>query len=453
MALSKHDPLTRDDLIGWLESGCRPREQWRIGAEHEKFVFRTDDFRPPAYEGERGIGALLRQIMERDPSWTGVYEGDALIALSGGPKGSITLEPGGQLELSGAVLGSVHETCKETTDHHKAMKAVAQDLDLAFLGLGFNPKWHREDFHWMPKGRYRIMRSYMPKVGSLGLDMMLRTCTVQANLDFSSEADMVKKFRVSLALQPVATALFASSPFREGKPSGYLSTRAHIWTDTDRARTGLLPFVFEDGMGFERYADYLLDVPMYFVHRGDTYIDASGQSFRDFMNGRLEALPGELPVLSDWEDHSSVAFPEVRLKRYLEMRGADAGRWQDLCALPALWIGLLYDTTALDAAWDLVRDWTLEERAALYAAVPTTGLRTPFRDGTVRDLALKVLEIAAAGLKARAITNERGQDESMFLDALWMHAEEGKSQADRLLEFYHQRWNDSVDPIFAECMY
>jgi glutamate--cysteine ligase len=319
--------------------------------------------------------------------------------------------------------------------------------------MGFQPKWKRDEMPWMPKGRYAIMRRYMPKVGSLGLDMMTRTCTVQVNLDFADEADMVKKFRVSLALQPIATALFADSPFTEGKPNGFQSYRSHIWTDTDADRTGMLDFVFADGFGFERYVDYLLDVPMYFVHRGDRYIDCAGQSFRDFLAGKLPALPGEKPTLRDWSDHMTTAFPEVRLKQYLEMRGADGGPWNRLCALPAFWVGLLYDTESLDAAWDLVKDFTMPERHALRDGVPKHALKLPFRGETVRELSLRALEIAGNGLKRRARLNRNGVDETMFLQPLIEFAEANQTPAERKLELFRSEWNGSVDPVFREFAY
>ncbi|MBP6692474.1 MAG: glutamate--cysteine ligase, partial [Xanthomonadales bacterium] len=329
----------------------------------------------------------------------------------------------------------------------------ADRLGVGFLGMGFQPKWKREEMPWMPKGRYAIMRAYMPKKGNLGLDMMTRTCTVQVNLDYSSEADMVKKFRVGLALQPIATALFADSPFTEGQPNGYQSFRSQVWSDTDPDRTGMLGFVFEDGFGFERYVDYLLDVPMYFSYRGGEYIDASGQSFRDFLAGKLPALPGALPTLKDWADHMTTAFPEVRLKKFLEMRGADGGPWNRLCALPAFWTGLLYDGTALDAAWDLVKDFSMEERETLRNAVPRTALRTPFRNATVRELALEALKIAGHGLRRRARLNARGVDEAMYIEPLVEIAQANQTPAERKLELYHGAWGGSVDPVFREFAY
>lgn len=444
-------PITgKAQLVEYIASGGKPKEAWRIGTEHEKFGFRLDDLRPPTFEGERGIEALLKGLTRF--GWEAVEEhGNVIALLKDGA--SVTLEPAGQFELSGAMLENIHETCSEVGGHLKEVKTVADEIGLGFLGMGFQPKWRREDMPWMPKGRYKIMRDYMPKVGKLGLDMMTRTCTVQVNLDYSDEADMVKKFRVSLALQPIATALFADSPFTEGKPNGYLSYRSHIWTDTDPDRTGMLDFVFEDGFGYERYVDYLLDVPMYFSYRNDEYIDLSGQSFRKFMDGKLPALPGATPTLRDWSDHMTTAFPEVRLKKFLEMRGADGGPWNRLCALPAFWTGLLYDDAALDAAWDLVKDFTLAERNALRDGVPKLALKVPFRNGTLRDLALEALKISAAGLQRRARRNKNGADESIFLAPLIEFAEANQTPAERKLALFHGEWGGSVDPVFREFAY
>ena len=437
-------------LVEYLESGCKPADAWRIGTEHEKFCYSLDDFRPLPYGGERGIRALLEGLQRF--GWAPIMEGENVIALSKNGAG-VSLEPGGQFELSGAPLKTIHETCSEVHTHLDQIRQVAGPLNVAAMGLGFQPKWSRADTPWMPKGRYKIMRDYMPKKGSLGLDMMLRTCTVQVNLDFASEADMVKKFRTSLALQPVATALFANSPFTEGRPNGFLSYRSHIWTDTDPDRCGILPFVFEDGMGFERYVDHVLDVPMYFVYRDGKYIDASGQSFRDFMQGKLPALPGEKPGIGDWADHLSTLFPEVRMKKFLEMRGADGGPWKSLCALPAFWVGLLYDPSALDAAWDLVKDWTLEEHQYLRDEVPKQALHTPFRGRTLNAIANQAVEIAAAGLKARNRLDGQGDNESHFLSLLRSRVEREKCPAEYLLDDFHGRWKGSIDPIFTECAY
>ncbi|PZO10471.1 MAG: glutamate--cysteine ligase [Lysobacteraceae bacterium] len=448
---AKESPITdHRQLVEYLSSGSRPESEWTIGTEHEKFGFRLDDLRPPTWAGPQGIEAMLRGLTRF--GWEPFEEKGKLIALYK-DGASVTLEPAGQLELSGAMLRDIHETCRETNQHLREVKTVSQELGLGFLGMGFQPKWRRDEMPWMPKGRYQIMRDYMPKRGNLGLDMMTRTCTVQVNLDFSSEADMVKKFRVSLALQPIATALFADSPFIEGKPNGYLSYRSHIWTDTDPDRTGMLDFVFEDGFSFERYVDYLLDVPMYFSYRNGEYIDLSGQSFRKFLRGELDALPGKLPTLTDWADHMTTAFPEVRLKKYLEMRGADGGPWNRLCALPAFWVGLLYDSEALDAAWDLVKDFTMEERHALRDGVPRHALKLPFRGATVRELALEALKIAGQGLKRRNRLNESGTSEAVFLEPLVELALANETPAERKLALYHGEWGGSVDPVFKEFAY
>ncbi|WP_374474414.1 glutamate--cysteine ligase [Arenimonas sp.] len=448
---TKETPLAdRRELVEYLASGGRPEAEWTIGTEHEKFGFRLDDLRPPTWDGDRGIEALLRGLTRF--GWEPYEEKGKLIALTKAGA-SVTLEPAGQLELSGAMLENIHQTCCETMAHLREVKTVGDELGIGFLGMGFQPKWRRDEMPWMPKGRYKIMREYMPKRGQLGLDMMTRTCTVQVNLDFRDEADMVKKFRVSLALQPIATALFADSPFTEGKPNGYLSYRSHIWTDTDPDRTGMLDFVFEDGFGFERYVDYLLDVPMYFSYRGGEYIDLSGRSFRKFMRGELAELPGQRPTMRDWADHMTTAFPEVRLKKYLEMRGADGGPWNRLCALPAFWVGLLYDGEALDAAWDLVKDFSREERHALRDGVPKHALKLPFRGATVRELALEALKISGQGLARRNRRNATGATEAVFLEPLIEFALANETPAERKLALYHGAWGGSVDPVFREFAY
>ena len=443
---------SKADLVEYLEQGCKPASQWRLGTEHEKFGFTVDDLRPLPYEGERSIRSILVGLAEQF-DWKPVMEDGRPIALLDETGASITLEPGGQLELSGAVLDNIHQTCTEVNTHLKQVIAVSEPLGIAFIGMGFQPKWPLKDMQWMPKARYRIMRDYMEKVGTLGQDMMARTCTVQVNVDFSSEADMVRKFRTSLALQPIATALFANSPFTDGKPNGFVSYRSHVWEDTDPDRTGMLPFVFEDEMGFERYTDYMLDVPMYFVYRDGDYIDASGQSFRDFLDGRLPALPGEKPRLLDWENHLTTAFPEVRLKKFLEMRGADGGPWARLCALPALWAGLLYHQQSLDAAWDMARDWSLEERLELRRDVPRLGLEARIRGRSVRELAGEVIELARNGLIARKRLNAAGDNETGFLSPLQEVADSGITPAERKLKLYEGEWDHSVDPIVTECAY
>jgi glutamate--cysteine ligase len=448
---SRGEPLTdKRQLVDYLAAGSKPREAWRIGTEHEKFAFDLKDLRTLPYDGPAGIRAVLEGMTRF--GWEPILENGNPIALSKGAC-SITLEPGGQFELSGAPLEDLHRTCGEVNEHLDQVKQVGADLGTGMLGMGFNPKWSRADTPWMPKGRYKIMRAWMQKKGKLGLDMMLRTCTVQVNLDFADEADMVKKMRVGLALQPVATALFADSPFTEGKPNGFMSYRSHVWTDTDPDRCGTLPFAFEDGMGFERYVEWMLDVPMYFVYRDGRYIDASGQSFRDFLRGKLPALPGEIPTTGDWADHLTTAFPEVRLKRILEMRGADSGPWQRLCALPALWVGLLYDPQALDAAWDLCKGWTPAEREQLRRDVSRAALKAGFRGRTVQALAMDVLAIARAGLQRRAILDRKGRDESRFLDILDEIAASGRCPAEEKLALYNGGWQGSVDPIFTEFAY
>ena len=439
------------DLISLFASGEKPDDRWRIGTEHEKFVFLKADRHAPSYDEPGGINALLLGLTRF--GWEPVEENGNVIALSGAD-GGVSLEPAGQFELSGAPLETLHETCAETGRHLQQVKEVGDRLGIGFLGMGFWPDKTRAELPVMPKGRYTIMLRHMPRVGSLGLDMMLRTCTIQTNLDYRSEADMVKKFRVSLALQPLATALFANSPFTEGRPNGFLSYRSHIWTDTDPHRTGMLPFVYEDGFGYERYADYMLDVPMYFAFRDGRYIDAAGLSFRDFMDGRLPALPGERPTLTDWNDHLSTAFPEVRLKSFLEMRGADGGPWGRICALPALWVGLLYDDRALDAAWDEVKHWTIEDHHRIREQVPRLGLATKGPRGRdFQALGRVVLDIAEAGLRARARIDDRGRDESFFLDPLRRIVDSGKTPAEDLLDRYHGEWGGDIARIYDEMAY
>ncbi len=441
---------SRDEFVAYLEAGSKAKSEWRIGTEHEKFGFHTPDLSPVPYEGERGIRVLLESLRDRF-GWDEVLEKGNIIALrrKDCPKGgAISLEPGGQLELSGAPLETVHQTQEELRQHLVEVGEVGRELGIGFLGIGFSPKWTLAETPVMPKERYRIMKRYMPKRGKLGLDMMFRTATVQVNMDFASEADMVAKLRAGLALQPVATALFANSPFTEGKPNGFQSYRAEIWRDTDPDRTGLIPFAFEQGMGFERYVDYALDVPMYFVYRDERYIDVAGASFRDFLDGKLTALPGVRPTLDDWADHLTTLFPDVRLKRFLEMRGADAGSFGQLSALPALWAGLLYDSEALDQASVLIADWTQSERQALRDAVPRLGLKTPFRGRTLLDVAREVVPIALGGLRRRARLDLGGEDERKALEPLLETLEAGRSPSDRLLADYRGAWRGDIDKVF-----
>ena len=451
----RNDPVieSRAALIAPMAKGEKPREAWRIGTEHEKLVYCVADKHAPSYDEKGGIRDLL--VALEDFGWDPVEEvgpdGTANVIALAGADGNVSLEPAGQLELSGAPLENLHQTCAETGRHLDQVKAIGAKTGKGFLGLGMWPDKRRNELPIMPKGRYAIMLRHMPRVGSLGLDMMLRTCTIQTNLDYSSEADMVQKFRTSLALQPLATALFANSPFTEGKPNGFLSYRSHIWSDTDPHRTGMLPFVFEDGFGYERYAEYMLDVPMYFVFRDGKYIDAAGLSFRDFLKGELSVLPGELPTASDWVDHLSTAFPEVRLKSFLEMRGADGGPWNKICALPAFWVGLLYDQTALDAAWDLVKGWDMDGREALRSSVPKLGLDAPLPGGgTLKDIAAEVLAIARSGLAARGRLNGSGDNETGFLNPLDEIVTSGKVPAQRLLDKYHGEWGGDISRVYEE---
>jgi glutamate--cysteine ligase len=442
---------SRDELVAWFEQGCKPKSKFRIGTEHEKFAFTMNGHRPVPYGGPRGISALL-DGMQLLLGWEPIMEGENIIGLAdvtGG--GAISLEPGGQFELSGAPVETVHQTAGELFAHLAQLREVARPLGIGFLGLGMTPDWSRADMPVMPKGRYKIMTAYMPKVGTVGLDMMYRTCTVQTNLDYSSEQDMVKKMRVSLALQPVATALFANSPFTEGKPNGFVSFRSEIWRDTDNQRAGMLPWAFEPGMGFERYTEYALDVPMYFVKRGDQYIDVSGKSFRDHLAGKL--LPGERAILSDWANHVSTIFPEVRLKRYIEMRGSDGGPWRRLPSLPAYWVGLIYDEANLDACWDLVKDWTVEERQKLRDDVPRQGFKAAIRGCTLLELATETLALAEQGLIRRKRLDHNGRDETRYLRPLQEIVARGITPAEELLEQYWGAWNGSVAPVYEEYAY
>ncbi len=452
-------PITsRDQLVEWFAVGCKPKDQWRIGTEHEKIVFQSDDLRPVPYTGRRGIRAIMEELIARY-GWLPIMEGDNIIALKrpdGEPIATVSLEPGGQFELSGAPLATLHEVADETQLHLDQVRAIGEDLGLGFLGLGFSPKWTLAETPKMPKRRYAVMTRYMPQVGKGGLEMMYRTATIQVNLDFASEADMVKKLRVSLALQPIATAIFAASPFTEGKPNGFLSLRSEVWRDTDQNRTGMLPFVFESGMCFDRYVEYALDVPMYFIYRDGEYIDVAGASFRDFMAGKLAAkltrpeLAQLEPTIADWSDHITTIFPEVRMKRFLEMRGADGGRWRRICALPAFWTGLLYDQSSLDAAWDMVKGWTAEERQQLRNGVPRQALKASFRRMKVQDLAREACAISAAGLKARASIDAKGRDERIYLEPVQAIVESGRTIAEQLLEAYEKQWGHDVDRVFKD---
>ena len=442
-----------DQLAAYMEAGNKPKADWRIGTEHEKFGYCLKTLKPLPYAGPRSIKAMLEGLRDRF-GWSEVLEADKIIGLTKGGA-NVSLEPGGQLELSGAPLETIHQTCDEVNQHLAEVKEIADAMGAGFFGTGAAPHWTHDEMEMMPKGRYRLMTDYMGRVGTHGTQMMYRTCTVQVNLDWSDEADMVKKFRVALALQPIATALFACSPFFEGQVNGMQSWRSYIWQNLDDDRTGMLPFVFEDGMGFERYVDYALDVPVYFVYRDGTYINALGMSFRDFLKGELPALPGEIPTLSDWADHLTTIFPEARIKKFIEMRGADGGPWRRLCALPALWVGLTYDQGALDAAWDLCKDWSAVDREALRRDVSRDGLRAKIGGRTVRSVAGEVLKISQAGLVARAQAGAGGlvPDETHFLNALHEIVERGESPADELLARYHGEWAGDLSRIYGDYSY
>ena len=454
--MGNHSTIIKDvgQLVEWLAKGEKPAADWRIGTEHEKFLFHRGSLRPVAYDGDSGVEAMLHALCKViGDKATPIVEKGKIIGLKDGDGGSVSLEPGGQLELSGAPLLNLHQTCAETGRHLRHMRAVSSALGVGMLGIGFQPKWRRDDISWMPKGRYQIMRNHMPKVGTMGLDMMLRSCTVQVNLDYADEADMRRKFRTSLALQPIATALFANSPFKDGKPSGWLSGRAHVWTDTDNARCGVPSCVFDPHFGYEQWIDYILDVPMYFLHRGEDYVDVAGKSFRDYLSGTLAGFEGEPPQMADFEDHITTAFPEVRLKQYLEMRGADSGSWANICALPAYWVGLLYCDEALAEAEDLVRDINADDVMAARLSVAKDGLRGKLGAHDVATLAKKTIDIASKGLRNRGIFDDGGDDESGFLQPLRKVIATQKTPAEVMLDLYHGDWAEDIDQVFTSNQY
>ena len=442
-----------DQLASLLEKGNKPKSDWRIGTEHEKFGFCKDTLAPLPYDGERSVLSILQGLRDQF-NWAPVEENGYLIGLTK-DGANVSLEPGGALELSGAPLETIHETCDEVNQHLREVKEIADKIGVGFIGLGAAPIWKHEHVGLMPKGRYKLMDAYMGKVGTMGRTMMRRTCTVQVNLDFASEADMVQKFRVALALQPVATALFANSPFFEGQVNGHKSWRSQVWRNLDADRTGMLPFVFEEGMGFQRYVDYALDVPMYFIYRDGKYINALGQSFRDFLKGKLPALPGEVPRLSDWADHLTTIFPEARIKQFMEMRGADGGPWRRLCALPAFWVGICYNQNSLDAAWDIVKDWDVTFHEDLRVAASVNGLSAIVNNVKMIELARQVTAISHEGLKARAYAGAGGlvPDETHFLNSIHDILEREKSPADDLLDHFHGSWGSDIKKVYEEFSY
>ena len=441
-------------LADYLAKGSKPKDQWRIGTEHEKFPFYIKDNKPVSYAGDRGIRAILEALKDR-LAWTPIIDEGNIIGLAGpGGKGAISLEPGGQFELSGAPVKTIFETCREVNTHLANLRAVAEPLGIGFLGLGGSPKWTLDETPRMPKSRYKIMADYMPEVGRDGLNMMYRTCTIQVNLDFSSETDMRRKMQVAMKLQSVATALFALSPFTEGKPNGWLSWRSHIWRDTDNNRSGVLPFVFSKDFGFADYVDWALDVPMYFVLRDGHYHRCTDVTFRQFLNGAMkDRLDDAKPNMGDWINHLSTLFPEVRLKQFLEMRGADGGPWRRICALPAFWVGLLYDEEALAQAEAMTKDWSYEEVLAMRNDVPKFALKTPFRKGTIQDLARECLDLSRLGLKNRQCVNAEGNDETHFLYPLDDVVITGKTSAETLLSEYKTVWDGDIDKVFDEYAY
>ena len=440
-------------LAEYLRAGCKPIKDWKIGTEHEKFGFVNDNFLPLPYDGQCSIKAMLEGLRDKY-NWSEILEENNIIGLTK-DGANVSLEPGGQLELSGAPLDSIHETCDEVNQHLKEVKSIADDLGAGFFGLGAAPEWSHEDMPMMPKGRYKLMTDYMGRVGTHGTQMMYRTCTVQVNLDFSSEQDMIKKMRVGLALQPIATALFANSPFFEGKLVNHKSWRSRIWRDLDEDRTGMLPFVFEEGFGFEAWTEYVLDVPMYFVYRDGKYIDALGQSFRDFLDGKLPALPGERPKISDWADHLTTVFPEARVKQFIEMRGADGGPWRKLCALPAFWVGLMYDQNSLDSAWDICKNWDANTREEMRIAASKEGIAANTNGLSLLDLARELLDISRAGLKNRARPGNGGlvPDECHFLNAIEEVIETGKSPACELIDKYNNEWQKDLKNVYRDYAY
>ncbi|TWH34064.1 MULTISPECIES: glutamate--cysteine ligase [unclassified Aminobacter] len=443
-----------DELVSYLAAGNKPKEEWRIGTEHEKFPFYVDGNRPVPYGGDKGIRALL-EGMQRLLGWEPIIDAGHIIGLvEPTGQGAISLEPGGQFELSGAPLKTIHQTCREGNAHLAQLREIAEPLGIRFLGLGGSPKWTLAETPRMPKSRYDIMTAYMPKVGTKGLDMMYRTCTIQVNLDFSSEADMRHKMQTSLKLQPLATALFASSPFTEGTTNGLQSWRGDIWRDTDNARAGIKEFFLAPNFGFADYVEWALDVPMYFIIREGRYFDATHVTFRQFMNGALkDEIPNGVPTMGDWANHLSTLFPDVRLKRFLEMRGADGGPWRRICALPAFWVGLLYDDAALDAAETLTSDWTYEEVIQMRDEVPAQGLATKLRNRTLREVAREVLEISRSGLAARNQKNREGYDETGYLAPLEEIVARGTTSAEEMVKAFHTRWGGSIEPVFLEFAY
>ena len=440
--------LKKIDLIKWFEAGCKPKNLFRIGTEHEKFVYKLNSLKPVSYNEPSGIKNILKSLVRF--GWVEVSESGNIIALRKDNQ-SITLEPGGQLELSGAPLENIHQTCSEVNEHLKQVKIIGNELNIGFLGVGARLEGKLSSDLWMPKPRYKIMKDYMPLVGNLGLEMMADTCTVQANLDYSSEQDMRRKLKTSFILQPIVTALFASSPIEKMKPSKYITRRAAIWFDVDKDRCGTPKFIFDENLSFESWVDYALKVPMYFIKRNGQYINCAGASFEKFMLGKLEQLSNEKPTILDWEDHLSTIFTEIRLKQYIEFRGADAGPWKSLCALPALWVGLLYDSESLNEAESLAKSWSFDMYKKAYEEVPVKGLDLIINKRSINDHAKDLIAISKRGLKKRNFLDGTGNDESGYLNQLEEITHTGNSQAKKMLSMWNN--NEPLKSIYDHYSY
>ena len=442
-----------NSLVSWLSSKEKDPKQWCIGTEHEKFIYTLDEFAPVEYGGDKGIEAILHYLSDTY-DMTPIMENGMYVALKTNEGASISLEPGGQLELSGNIVKTLHHSCIETSKHLRQMLDVTAKLGLGMIGLGFHPTASKEQINWMPKGRYKIMKNYMPKVGNLGLDMMLRTCTIQTNLDYQDEEDMRRKFKTSLALQPIATALFANSPIKDGRLTKIQSNRALVWTDTDPDRCGVPQCVFEPSFGYEQWIDYVLDVPMYFIYRDGQYLDVAGKSFRKFMNSEYsDEFFGHTASMLDFEDHITTIFPDVRLKGYLEMRGADGGPWSIICALPALWVGLLYDAEALQKAEAIANQFSHQDVVNARISAAKDGLKGQIGSQNIHQVAKQLIEIAETGLKSRARTNKDGEDERTFLTPLKTIVNSGLTQADIVSGLYYNEWNEDINKVYTYYKY
>ena len=444
--------IKKDDLTEYFFRGIKSKNNLKIGVEHEKFILNTNTLKPLSYEEHNGIKEILEKLTTI--GWTPLYDDNkqTIIALKRG-KEAITLEPGGQIELSGAPLDNIHETCEETTNHLKELKKIGNELNFILLGMGVEPNLSLDDIPWMPKQRYGIMKKYMTKVGTLGHHMMKRTCTNQVNIDYSSEVDMIEKLRLMFNLESIATAMFANSPFDQGKISKYKSLRSHFWHHTDPDRTGLLPFVFEKGFSFEKYTDYALSVPMYFINRNHQYIDMTKYTFKEYLDENSNNQDDAI-LLKDWEDHLTTLFPQVRLKQYIEIRSMDACSWDLICSQPAFWIGILYDDEIMDNVKEITESWTQEDREYLNKTVPQEGLQSTFKEKKLISFAQDFFELSKKGLKKRNRLSKNGEfDESIHMKDLEKNLENGCSPADCLINKYKLNWDKSVMPIYEEMIF